>query len=48
MDYKVIWSVAAIADLHEICAYISRDHPQAALRVGAGSSAMSASLLRFH
>jgi toxin ParE1/3/4 len=36
MDYKVIWSDAAIADLHEICAYIARDDPQAALRMGRG------------
>jgi plasmid stabilization system protein ParE len=36
MDYKVIWSNAAIADLHEICAYIAQHDPQAALRTGRG------------
>ncbi len=36
MDYQVIWSDAAIADLHEICAYIARDNPSAALRLGEG------------
>lgn len=36
MDFKVIWSDAALADLHEICEYIARDNPQAAERVGRG------------
>lgn len=36
MDYQIIWSDAAIADLHEICAYIARDKPSAALRLGRG------------
>jgi plasmid stabilization system protein ParE len=36
MDYQVIWSDAAIADLHDICAYIARDNPPAALRLGQG------------
>ncbi|HEU0011556.1 MAG TPA: type II toxin-antitoxin system RelE/ParE family toxin [Verrucomicrobiae bacterium] len=36
MDYQIIWSDAAIADLHEICAYIARDNPTAALRLGKG------------
>jgi plasmid stabilization system protein ParE len=36
MDFKVIWSDAAIADLHEICSCIARDNPKAALRMGNG------------
>ena len=36
MEFKVIWSDAAIADLHEICAYIARDNPQAAYSIGRG------------
>ena len=36
MDFKVIWSDAAIEDLREICSYISRDNPDAALRMGQG------------
>ncbi len=36
MDYKVIWTDAAIADLYEICSYISRDNRVAAERVGRG------------
>jgi len=36
MDYQVIWSDAAIGDLHEICTHIARDNPQAAKRVGQG------------
>ena len=36
MDYQVIWTDAAIADLHDIGAYIARDNPQAAERVGRG------------
>jgi plasmid stabilization system protein ParE len=34
MDFKVIWSDSAIADLEEICGYISRPNPAAAGRVG--------------
>lgn len=34
MDYKVILRQGAIDDLAEIVAYISRDDPQAAQRVG--------------
>ena len=34
MDYEVIWSDAAIADLHDLCTHIARDNPQAAERVG--------------
>ena len=36
MDYKVIWSDAAIADLHDICSYISQNNSQAAQRMGRG------------
>jgi toxin ParE1/3/4 len=36
MDFKVIWSDEAIADLREICSYIARDNPEAALRMGSG------------
>jgi len=36
MDFKVIWSDAAIADLHEACAYIAKHDPEAASRMGRG------------
>ena len=36
MDFEIIWSDAAIADLHDICTYIARDDPQAAERMGHG------------
>ena len=36
MGYKVIWSNAAIADLHDICTYIAQNNPRAAERVGVG------------
>lgn len=36
MDFKVIWSDAAIADLHDICAHIAQNAPQAAQRMGRG------------
>ena len=36
MDFKVIWSDAAIAGLHDICSHIARDDPQAAERMGYG------------
>ena len=36
MDFKVIWSDAAITDLHGICSYIARDNPEAALRMSNG------------
>ena len=36
MDFKVIWSAAAIADLHHICSYIAQHDPQAAQRMGRG------------
>ena len=34
MEYKIIWSDSAIADLREICGYISRDNPSAAATIG--------------
>ena len=36
MDFKVIWSDTAIADLHDTCSYIARHDPQAAGRLGRG------------
>ena len=36
MDFKVIWSDAAIADLRDICSYIARHDSQAAQRIGRG------------
>jgi plasmid stabilization system protein ParE len=36
MDFKVIWSDEAIADLHEICSYLAQHDPEAALRMGNG------------
>jgi toxin ParE1/3/4 len=36
MDFKVIWSDAAIADLGEVCAYIADHDPQAVHRLGRG------------
>jgi len=36
MDFKVIWSDAAIADLRDICSHIARHNPQAAYRMGRG------------
>jgi toxin ParE1/3/4 len=36
MDFKVIWSDAAIADLHDIWSYLARQDLQAAERIGRG------------
>src|SRR4051812_8463372 len=36
MDFKVIWSDAAIADLHDICSYLARHDAKAAGRIGRG------------
>lgn len=36
MDFKVIWSEEAIADLRNICSYVARHDPDAALRMGNG------------
>ena len=34
MDYKVIWTDEAIADLRQLVAFISQDNPAAAARLG--------------
>jgi len=39
MDFKIIWSDAAIADLQEVCSYVAQHDPQAALGSGGASSA---------
>ena len=36
MDFKVIWTESAIADLKDICEFISADNPAAAEKVGRG------------
>ena len=36
MDFKIIWSDAAIADLQEIWAYLAQHDPKAAARIGRG------------
>ncbi len=36
MDFKIVWTDSAIADLKEICDYISRDNPSAAQTTGRG------------
>jgi toxin ParE1/3/4 len=36
MDFKVTWSDEALADLKDICSYIARHNPDAALRMGNG------------
>ena len=36
MDFKVVWTDSAIADLKEICTHISHDNREAAERVGRG------------
>ncbi|MFZ0963679.1 MAG: type II toxin-antitoxin system RelE/ParE family toxin [Terriglobia bacterium] len=36
MDFKIIWSDAALADLQEVCSYVAQDDPQAAVRLGRG------------
>jgi plasmid stabilization system protein ParE len=36
MDFKVIWSDEATEDLRDICSYIAREDPDAALRIGNG------------
>ena len=47
MDFKVIWSDEAIADLHEVCSYIAQDNPEAALRIGQSILAHVQILTRF-
>ncbi|MCP5516861.1 MAG: type II toxin-antitoxin system RelE/ParE family toxin [Verrucomicrobiales bacterium] len=34
MDFKIVWTPLARADLREIVSYIARDNPEAARRVG--------------
>jgi toxin ParE1/3/4 len=34
MDFKIIWSDAAIADLQELCSYVAQHDPRAADRIG--------------
>ncbi|MGA3171897.1 MAG: type II toxin-antitoxin system RelE/ParE family toxin [Chthoniobacteraceae bacterium] len=36
MEFKVIWSEAALTDLRKICEWIAQDNPQAARRIGQG------------
>ena len=36
MDFKIIWSDAAIADLQDVCSYVALHDPQAAGRIGRG------------
>jgi plasmid stabilization system protein ParE len=36
MDFKIIWSDAAIADLQEACSHVAEHDPQAAVRLGRG------------
>jgi toxin ParE1/3/4 len=36
MDFKVIWSEAAIADLHDICSFVGGRDAAAAQRLGRG------------
>ena len=36
MGAKVIWSEAALADLHDLCGYIAKEDPKAAQRIGRG------------
>lgn len=36
MEFKVIWSHAAIVDLKGICDYIAQEDPEAAAGVGRG------------
>ena len=36
MDFKVIWTDSAIADLRDICDYIARDNPKASEKTGRG------------
>ena len=36
MDFKIIWSDEAIADLRGICTYTARNNPEAAEQIGNG------------
>lgn len=34
MEFKIIWSDAALADLHDICSYLADRRPKAAKEIG--------------
>jgi len=36
MDFKIVWSDAAISDLKDICSYIAQRDAQSAVRIGRG------------
>src|SRR2546428_997971 len=36
MDYKIVWTDSAIADLKAICSYVSQDNPSASTELGFG------------
>lgn len=36
MEFKVVWSGRAIADLEELCNYIATENPEAAYNTGQG------------
>jgi toxin ParE1/3/4 len=36
VEFKIVWSDRAIADLEELCAYIASDNPEAAYKTGRG------------
>jgi toxin ParE1/3/4 len=44
MDYRVIYSPKALNDLREIVEYVSKDNPQAALRLGTRLADQASSL----
>jgi plasmid stabilization system protein ParE len=47
MECKVIWTDAAIVDLHGVCSYIAEDNPAAALRMGEGILTCIGGLTKF-
>jgi len=36
MEFKIVWSDAAIADFQDSCSYIAQHNPQAAIRLARG------------
>jgi plasmid stabilization system protein ParE len=36
LDFKIVWSDAAIADPQEICSFVAEDDPQAVVGLGRG------------
>src|SRR5712691_5571217 len=36
MDFKIIWSDSAVADLEDVCFYIAQDDPESARQVARG------------